>query len=554
MLSQLTIQNFGLIDKLTLEFTKGLNIITGETGAGKSILIDGLRFALGERLNSSQVRDTTTPCVVEAVFDLPKELRAEYPAAEELANGEEQLIIHRAYLPDGKTRVKINGLSVTIAQLKELGDHLLDFHGPNDHQMLLSESSHLFIIDRLCDFKPLKDEYAGLYAKYAGLTKEQERLEELASAKQRDIELYAHQIKELETVPLDENKYAEAQEKQLRLNNLEKLHESCRQVIDALENEQSGISQSVGPCFPPLRTLAKIDPSTEQFLAMLSAIQENCGELTARLTQYIEGLSFDGEEAQEIYRLCDAYDAIKRKYGPGLDDAKRFYEETKAKYAAIVNYEENSQELKKKIAAAGKLAEECAAKLNKKRRAAAKGLKETIEAELRELGIQHVEFECRFERIPLSAEGGDKAVFYISPNAGESLKPLADIVSSGEAARLMLALKKALIEVDPIPVLVFDEIDAQIGGRLGTVTGTKLKELTRNRQVIVITHLPQIASFAETHFKVTKKVVNNHTVTDVAQLDRGAAEKELATMMSGEKESAVALTHAKEMLARARRK
>ncbi|MGE5309150.1 MAG: DNA repair protein RecN [Deltaproteobacteria bacterium] len=552
MVSHITIRNFGLIDELSLDLPRGLTILTGETGAGKSILIDGLRYALGERLNTSQVRDPKSPCLVEAVFELTPGLLEDYPPAAELAGGETSLIIQRTYLPDGKSRVKINGLSVTVGQLKELGDHLLDFHGPNDHQMLLSETSHLFIIDRLSGTKELREEYARLYGAYAELLRERQRLQELASAKQRDIELFAHQIKELEQVPLEEEKYAVLLEKQARLDNLEKLHESCRAVIDALENDESGIARSLSPCFPHLRSLAKLDPSTDAFLSRLSSIQEQAGGLLSELKNYLEGLSLDEEEAGLIHRQCDIYDAIKRKYGPGLDEAKKFYEETKARYNAIVNYEETSKGLEGRIDTAAAKARECAQMISRKRKAAAKELKKTIERELVELGIRHVEFECRFEKTELTPEGIERAVFYISPNAGETLKPLADIVSSGEAARLMLALKKALVEVDPIPVLVFDEIDAQIGGRLGTVTGSKLKDLTRNRQVIVITHLPQIAAFADAHFKVTKKVVSSRTVTGVERLGEEETVKELAKMMSGEKESAIALTHAREMLEKAR--
>lgn len=552
MISQLSIQNFGLIDKATLEFTRGLTILTGETGAGKSIIIDGLRFALGERLNSSQVRDPKLPCIVEVVFELSPAVLAEYPSAAELANGEDQLIINRAWLPEGKNRIRINGMAVTVSQLKELGDHLLDFHGPNDHQMLLSESSHLFIIDRLAGCKQLKDEYSQRYSVYDGLLKEQQRLNELAAAKQRDIELYAHQIKELEQAPLDENACAELLEKRARLTNVEKLHELCRQVLESLENEQSGLCESLDRCFAPLKQMARLDPSAEKFGGGLSGIREQSAEFISTIRNYAENLSFDEEEAQEIYRLCDVYEDIKRKYGPGLDEAKKFYGEIKEKHETLTHFEETSQQLQERISQAEVFAFESADKLSRKRKNAAKELKKTIEQELKELGIRHVEFECRFEKTALGPTGADSCVFYISPNAGEQLKPLADIASSGEAARLMLALKKALINVDPIPVLVFDEIDAQIGGRLGTVTGEKLKELSRNRQVILITHLPQIASFADRHFKVSKKVSANHTVTSIDELDPGQAVVELAAMMSGEKESAIALSHAKEMLAKAK--
>lgn len=553
MISHLTIKNFGLFDHITIEFSRGLNVLTGETGAGKSILIDGLRYALGERLDPSQIRDPQQPCAVEAVFEISKKLVNDYEALSEfLPEKETSLIINRAYLPDGRNRAKINGLSVTISRLKELGNHLLDFHGPHDHQMLLSSDAHLSMLDRLSDINALKNEYSQIYRKYLELTKEQDKLKELSSSRERDIEILKHQIRELEQVPLEEEKYTELLEKQSRLNNSEKLYERASQLINTLENDESGISQAITKAFPHIRLLSNIDPATSVLTENLSHIQEKSDEILSYLKSYLENLSFEPQEANEINTFCDTYIELKRKYGPSLDEVRKFYQSAKEKYDTLVNFEINSNELNEKINSLEKELRQSAQKITKKRKATADGLKETIEKELKELGIMHARFECKIEKAELNPDGQDRVIFYISPNAGEDLKPLAEIVSSGEAARLMLALKKALIKVDPIPVLIFDEIDAQIGGRLGTITGKKLKELSADRQVILITHLPQIASFADTHFKIYKKVENNRTTTAIEELDPDAKIKEIAKMMSGEKESAIALTHAQEMLTQAK--
>ena len=554
MISQLSIKNFGLFDHITIDFSRGLNILTGETGAGKSILIDGLRYALGERLDPSQIRDPQQPCAVEAVFEISKNLLNDYAALLEfLPEKETSLIINRAYLPDGRNRAKINGLSVTLAQLKELGNHLLDFHGPHDHQMLLSSDAHLSMLDRLSDIDALKNEYSEIYRKYLELSREQEKLKELSSSRERDIEILKHQIRELEQVPLEEEKYTELLEKQSRLNNSEKLYERAGQLINTLENDESGISQAITKAFPYTRLLNNIDPATSVLTENLSHIQEKSDEILSYLRSYLENLSFEPQEANEINKFCDTYIELKRKYGPSLDEVRKFYQSAKEKYDTLVNFEINSNELNEKISSLEKELRQIAQKITKKRKATADGLKETIEKELKELGIMHARFECKIEKTELNPDGQDRVIFYISPNAGEDLKPLAEIVSSGEAARLMLALKKALIKVDPIPVLIFDEIDAQIGGRLGTITGKKLKELSTDRQVILITHLPQIASFADTHFKIYKKVENNRTTTAIEELDAGTKIKEIAKMMSGEKESAIALTHAREMLTQAKK-
>ena len=554
MISQLSIKNFGLFDHITIDFSRGLNILTGETGAGKSILIDGLRYALGERLDPSQIRDPQQPCAVEAVFEISKNLLNDYAALLEfIPEKETSLIINRAYLPDGRNRAKINGLSVTLAQLKELGNHLLDFHGPHDHQMLLSSDAHLSMLDRLSDIDALKNEYSEIYRKYLELSREQEKLKELSSSRERDIEILKHQIRELEQVPLEEEKYTELLEKQSRLNNSEKLYERAGQLINTLENDESGISQAITKAFPYTRLLNNIDPATSVLTENLSHIQEKSDEILSYLRSYLENLSFEPQEANEINKFCDTYIELKRKYGPSLDEVRKFYQSAKEKYDTLVNFEINSNELNEKINSLEKELRQSAQKITKKRKATADGLKETIEKELKELGIMHARFECKIEKAELNPDGQDRVIFYISPNAGEDLKPLAEIVSSGEAARLMLALKKALIKVDPIPVLIFDEIDAQIGGRLGTITGKKLKELSTDRQVILITHLPQIASFADTHFKIYKKVENNRTTTAIEELDAGTKIKEIAKMLSGEKESAIALTHAREMLTQAKK-
>lgn len=554
MISQFTIRNFGLIESLSVDFCPGLNIFTGETGAGKSILIDALRFALGDRISPVQVRNPEIPSTVEAVFELPDKLLtgtdtfSEYVSPEDAA-----LIINRTYSPDGRTKNKINGFAVTTSQLKALGNHLIDFHGAHDHQMLLSESSHISILDRLACLGELKNEYLEKYGAYLHLKKQLNELSALAGSRERELDLLSHQIKELEQVPLEEEKYEELLRESSRVNNSEKLYESSSQLINVLEDEQAGIPRTISRSFSLLRILNNIDESTRPFTTILDRIQEDSSELLSALTGYIESLSFSPSEADEINRRCDIYYEILRKYGPALEDARKFYAACREKHALLADLEHNGSELSDKIGSIEKELVKSAKKMTAARETAAKGLKSVIEKELRELAIPHVRFECRVEKAPISADGRDKVSFYISPNAGETLKPMSEIVSSGEAARMMLALKKALTDVDPIPVLIFDEIDAQIGGRLGTVTGQKLKDLAGKRQVILITHLPQIASYADSHFKVHKTVRDGHTITEVSFLDQAARVKEMAKMMSGEKESRIAEEHAHEMLAKAKK-
>jgi DNA repair protein RecN (Recombination protein N) len=553
MLTQLTIRNFGLIDEVSIEFTSGLNILTGETGAGKSILIDALRCALGERLDTSSIRIPQNPCVIEAVFDITdKKLRELELVREYLSEDDHKIIIQRTQSAAGTGKIKVNGLSVTVGQLRSLGDHLIDFHGPHDHQMLLSEDQHLAMLDQLVNFKNAKEEYARAFFAYEQTRKDLNSLNSLAQTRQRDLDLLSHQVKELEALPLSDEKYDELLQEETKLNNAEKLHEHIQNLLGLLDDEESGANALLRKAFAPLKSLTQIDEKSSNLLDQLSAIQEQTSDLISQLNDYAAGLNFDGQTAQAIHEQCDAYSDIKRKYGPTLEDAQNFYTEAKTKLDLIKNFEHNDQALRESLRTQEKVLGQIAQKMSKSRQGAAEDLKTTIESELKELGILQVKFEVRFEKVPFNPDGHDRVIFYISPNAGEDLKPLAQIVSSGEAARLMLALKKALIKVDPIPVLIFDEIDAQIGGRLGTVTGKKLKELAGKRQVILITHLPQIASFADRHFKVTKSVKAQRATTEVHPLEGKLRVEEIAQMMSGTNTTKISLSHAQDMLAQAK--
>lgn len=555
MITQLNIQNFGLIDKLSLDFAAALNILTGETGAGKSIIIDALRFGLGEPFSASQVRIQELPSVVEIILELTsKELRQGALIAEFLSGDETSLIIHRVQHADGRRKIKINGISVTVSQLRVIGDQLVDFHGAHDHQLILSVDSHLSILDRLTDFGTLKAEYQARFQRFKEVS---DRMREIAQARdgaQREMENLSYQLKELERLPLDISVYEEARQKQIQLNNTEKLYEYINHLIYLFDNDETGLSRVISSAFTPLRSLNQIDASTEKFTEALTRIQEESTELASLFEGYKDGLSFEPEEARQINSNCDIYEEIKRKYGPSLEDAKKFYDEGKCRYEFLLNLGHDDECLRQELSGLEQELSGIAAKMTSLRKKTARLLKETIEHELSELGIAKARFECRLQETTLNTQGADSAVFYLSPNAGEDLKPLAEIVSSGEAARLMLALKKALTKVDTVPVLIFDEIDAQIGGRLGTITGRKLKELSSDRQVILITHLPQIASFADQHFRVSKKVEEGRTLTCVEPLDKDARIKEMAKMMSGEKESRVSLEHAKDMMSLAKKK
>lgn len=553
MIESITIKNFGIIEQTTLEFADGLNVLTGETGAGKSILIDALCFALGERFQTSYLRTGADSCTVEAFFRLKPIFLRSLPGWDDFKNDDNTLVIQRSVTADGRNKARINGFTATVALLKEIGDRLIDFHGPNDHQQLLAEDRHLLIVDALTDFKTTYRDYTAAFTRYSATKKQLAALQALAQSRERDTGLLAHQIKELEQVPLSEEDLAEIERDRLKINNSEKLYIHITQALSILENDEISLESLLARSFKPLQHLSGIDDNASVHLDSLASLQEHAATLVADLRDYADSLSFDPGFALSVNNRYDAYIDIKRKYGPTLQDARKFYDEAKSKFSLLNDFEHNEEDLN----AALKSDEETLTKLGRvitqARKKTADLLKKTIEKELRELAFKNINFEARIEKAPLSPAGADKVIFFISTNTGEDLKPLADIVSSGEAARLMLAIKRALMKVDPVPVLIFDEVDAQIGGRLGTVIGTKLKEVSLHRQVILITHLPQIAAFAETHFKIEKTVVQGRTRTVVSHLELKDRIKELAHMMSGDKMTDVSLKHARDMINEARK-
>ena len=550
MISQLSITNFGLIEHISIDFHEKLNILTGETGAGKSIIIGALRSALGGKLNTQHLRRPDQPCTLEAVFELntlqeiKKDLLHKYLDPED-----DTLVIRRVLTPEGRHKIRVNGQTVNIRQLKDIGSRLVDFHGPHDHQMLRSSESHLSLLDQLCDLDELSGRYKSAYRDYTATIKEIDQLQALSQNRARELDLLGHQIKELEQVPLDQDSYDENQQKKIKIDSMEKLNELSGEMIQSLGETECSSSEMISRCFAPMKQLSALDEYSQDLATQLDTLQDVHETLLSFLRDYRDNLVFNEEEAHHITEQSDAYHTILRKYGPGVTDAARFLEEARNKYELLANLENNDTQLRKRLTTQKDQLNLLAQDITRERKKRARSLKKTVEHELKCLGIAHVLFEVKFTKKDFGPEGADHIEFYISPNAGEKLKPLADIVSSGEAARVMPALKKALIEVDPIGVLVFDEIDAQIGGRLGTVTGQKLKEISDYRQVLLITHLPQIASFADLHLKVTKSVHESQTLTEVISLRAKERVKEVAQMMSGQRESAVSVKHAKDMLA-----
>jgi len=550
MLTQLHIKNFALIDDLTLEFSGQMNVLTGETGAGKSILIDAIRFVLGERMDGFRSDAQEKPCQVEAAFELQGGFLQNQSALEPYLS-EDGLFVLRREISLGKTRAWINNRLVSLSLLKEAGAYLIDIHGQHDHQRLLDSSSHLDILDRFAKVDSLKADYAVFYEQYARLKKEQEELAALEEHKERELDVLKYQVDEIERAEIRDLNEEALELERMRLANSEKLAEIVSHALAVLDENEASADSALSEAVRDLKGLVKFDTSVEKIKADCESVQYSIQETVAALRDYREKLTFDPDRLKDLEKKADLLEHLKRKYGGTLSKVLEFYKEAKAKYDKLIDMDVTKKDLHKELLDLGPKLREAALKFSEKRKKAGALLKKTIEAELKDLQIAHAEFEVRVEKTDFSSEGMDRVEFLARLNPGHPMLGIAKIISGGEASRVMLAMKKALMQVDPVPVLIFDEIDTDIGGRLGHVTGQKLKSISGERQVLLVTHLPQIASFADRHFKVTKSVQKGRTLVQYQVLEGEAKVRELAQMMSGQQESDISRRHAEEMLDRA---
>ena len=555
MLIRLSVQNFALAEKALLEFSPELNVLTGETGAGKSVLIDAIRFVLGERMEASRVlvSGSPGPASVEAVFELPsKKLRSHPSVADFLSPEDEFLILRREVQADSKSRAWVNSRAVNQSALKEIGRLLVDIHGQYDHQRLLDPATHLEILDLLAGNGNLLEEYGKLYREYSGLLARRREIELEETGREREMDLLKYQINEITRAGIDGLDEEELAAEYSRLANAEKLKEFSESALLSLNDAEDSASNLFSKAGRELSSLVRFDPSLEGLKKDCEEAHYALEEIIRRLQDYQESLTFDPERFAEIEKQRDCLELLKRKYGGSIEAVREFFDEARKSYERLANGAVYIKDIGAKLKSMTPELEKLAGVLSEKRKKTGGMLKRTIEEELRDLNIPEACFECRSEAGDFGPSGRDRLEFFISLNPGHPPQELGEIISGGEASRVMLAIKKALIAVDPVPVLIFDEIDANIGGRLGTVTGRKLKEIAGKRQVLLVTHLPQIASFADRHFKVKKALRQGRAFTEYKGIEGDERVRELAQMMSGQKETDIARRHAEEMLTRSR--
>jgi DNA repair protein RecN (Recombination protein N) len=547
MLTTLRIKNLALVADLTLELRPGYNAITGETGAGKSVIIGALSLILGERADRTLIRSGADACSVEAIFDVGD---LKFPLSAFLdENGlesveDDQLVLKRTFTAAGTNRQFVNGSPTTLATLGRLGEALVDMHGPHDHQSLLHPSKQLEILDAFGDLEGLRDDFAASAAKLASVESEKSGLivDETTYAKQIDLlRFQVHEIANARLQPAEEETLTEDYN---RASNAAKILQLCQGALGVLNEEDSAITAMMGALGRQLTELRRVDPGAETLVETHEQISSSLQDLQGDLRSYADKVDVDPERLAALEERMNLVQTLKRKYGGSLDDVIAFGEEAAAKLESLeqrdgelARLNSEIQRLRKELSALGK-------SLSAERLKIIPKLSKAAVRQLSDLGFKQSHFDIALtthpsgETGPSSGSGLDVIEFQFAPNPGEPPRPLRAIASSGEMARVMLALKTVLAAQDSIPVLVFDEVDANVGGETATVVGQKMRQIADRRQVLCITHLPAVAAAANAHYVVSKSVKDGRTISEIQQLSPKDRVTELARMLGGQSDAA----------------
>ena len=557
MLTDLRIKNLALVNDLAIQFSPGYNSITGETGAGKSILIGALGLVLGERADRTLIRDGDDHCSVEAIIDVAGLGKAFHSHLEQ--NGiepceENQLFLKRSFSASGGNRQFVNGSPTTLNILASIGEWLVDIHGPHDHQSLLKTARQLEILDAYGGLEKQRSDFAALVDERVALASQKAELIVDEDAYARELDLLRFQVSEIESAQLKPDEEPELEQAFQRATHSARLAElaaEARQLIDDREPSVSELTSELGRA---LQEMAGIDAGAESLLAEQSLLSGQLADLGTAVTDYAERLNLDPAQMKQVEERYNLVQTLKRKYGSTLAEVLAFGESAAKRLAALEGRDEELARLNEETAKLDEQIQTLGQALSAKRKAIAPKLVEEAEQQLNDLGFLQSRFDVEIinpgelgqAQATVSRTGFDRIEFLFAPNPGEPFKPLKAIASSGEMARVMLALKTVLVSQDSIPVLVFDEVDSNIGGETAGVVGEKMKRIGARRQVLCITHLAPVAAAGHRHYLVSKEIVEGRTLTRVVQLDDTSRVEELTRMLGGG--GAAARQHAEELL------
>jgi DNA repair protein RecN (Recombination protein N) len=543
VLTLLRIRNLALVEELEWQMESGFVAVTGETGAGKSIIIGALQLLLGERADKSLIRTGADLCTVEAVLS-GADLQKLNPQLVEsgIEPCENELIIKRSFSATGGTRQFINGSPTTLSILKNLGDELVDLHGPHDHQSLLSPEKQLSLLDSFARAEDRLAEYRNHYRELQTLLAEHTALNTAETAREQEVDLLRHQIAEIKSANLAEDEEDEIDKRYKLASNSKRLIELASAIANKLSEADDSVLSQLAETQRLLRELEKIDGSITQFSSAHAASVVELSEIARALSMYAEKLDLDPQQLAALEQRVSLFETLKRKFGGSIAEVIAFGERAAERIRKIEGRDMELERLAKEIENVRAQLNRAGEEVRKLRTKAAPKLSENIRRNLRDLGFRQSEFEAKLSALDEPRPNGFDAVeLLFSPNPGEPLKPLRTIASSGEISRLMLAIKSALAAHDAIPLLVFDEIDTNVGGEIAHAVGAKMKSLGRDHQVICITHLPQVAATASSHFVVTKDVTRGRTFSNLREVTGKSRQEEIARMLGGKSESALKL-------------
>ncbi|MEA1936435.1 MAG: DNA repair protein RecN [Thermodesulfobacteriota bacterium] len=551
MLTELNIKNFAIIDELEISFRRGLNVITGETGAGKSIIIGAVGLLLGERASSDLIRSSEETAMVEALFDISdKEQLKEKLMSSGFYEGDE-LVVKRIVARSGKNRVYINGNLATLNMLSTLAESLVNISGQHEHQTILNAENHIDILDEFGGLLSLRSEFANLYDEYQNLKSRLNELESVNSESGKREEFLRFQLKEIEDAGITIGEDLSLSKEKNILNNAKRLVEYAAESYETLYDKGGSILEELGGTINNIKEIKKIDLDLKVSEQELDSMFFSLEDISFTLRDYVKDISFDPERLEEIEDRLEYLGRLKRKYGSTLEDVLGTKKGIEEKLKNISSLDEDIKRLSEQIFSKKTLLLEKGKLLSQRRHEAAVVLKEALEDEIHALGMANAEFQVTFDesvKDKICSKGLDEIEFYLSTNVGEELKPLNRIASGGELSRIVLSMKKVLAGTGAVDTIIFDEVDSGIGGAMAGIVGRKLKGVSKRHQVICITHLPQIACFGDSHYLVSKKISGERTNTHVSVLSESERLGEITRMLGGLKITEKTREHAREML------
>ena len=548
MLQNLHVKNLALIDEAEVEFSEGLNILTGETGAGKSIIIGSINLALGQKVPKEMLKDNDEPALVELIFSVDDEKVKQ--KLEELDIEVDDMVILSRKITSGKAVARINGEAVSAAVLKEVASLLIDIHGQHEHQSLLSKKKHLDILDAYAktELGERKEQLAAAYQEYKKTKAEWENSNTDSESRKRELSFLEFEVKEIEEANLRVGEDEELEEEFKRFSNGRKIMEGVSRAYDAVAGDGESASELIGRALREISAIAGYDKQVAQLEEQLGEIENLMHDFNHELSAYISDADFDEETFYQIEKRLDVINHMKSKYGHTVEEILAVYEEKCSRISVLNDYDAYLAKLSETLIQKETQVKKLCTEISAIRKKSATVLCEAIRQALQDLNFLDVVFTMEFgEPAGYSANGFDEPEFVISTNPGEPVKPLGKVASGGELSRIMLAIKTVMADADEIESLIFDEIDSGISGRTAQMVAEKMNVLGRNHQIICITHLPQIAAMADAHYLIEKTVQNNETHSNILKLNNEASVHELARMLGGVEITDAVVKNAQEM-------